>query len=113
MAGRANLTAECEPRRLEVLTEAYIEGNVGIVGVHVEVGVLAGLVLHHEAVVSVEPPALHREQPAREWLQVACQQGINGLVTTSMGVLRRRVNTSGSPRHRHRRALPMKRHALL
>ena len=91
MAGGADAAAEREPRRLEVPAEADVEGDVCIVGVHVEVGVLAGLVLHHEAVVSVEPPALNGEQPARDRLQVACQQSVDGLVTTSMGVLRRRA----------------------
>ena len=51
-------------RVLNIPAEAYIEGNITVIRVHVQVRVFARRVLHHEAVVVVEPACFHwEEQP--------------------------------------------------
>ena len=68
---------EGQTRSLELFAQADIKGDVAVVRVHVEVRVLAWLVLDHEAVVVVEAGAGQREQEPCDGLQDQCQQAVH------------------------------------
>ena len=54
MLGHARVSTDGERGGREVPAEAHVEGDVGVVGVHVQAQVLVGLVLDHERVVPRE-----------------------------------------------------------
>jgi len=71
--------AESEPGACELLAEAYVEGHIGVVGVHVKESICIRTVVHHERVMGTQHVAgfgkeLSCQRLQDPLLQIICLQ---------------------------------------